>query len=129
MRLGRCRCGAAFHGEMWLSSRDKLEPEHASHPDGAFHADDALHHLAQPLGTHEADACAFLAARLLSEAIERLKELRQLFRIQSRASVADAHADASRRALDAFHLYGALLDVVFDRVGKQVDENLLHPGP
>ena len=127
--MGQCHCFASFHGKVWRSNGDEFEPEHASHPDGAFHADDAPHQFDQSPGHHETDACAFLATSLLSETIERLKELRQLFRIQSRAGVPDAHANAFRRALGAFHLDRSLLDVVFDRVGKQVDKNLLQPGP
>src|ERR1039457_5118623 len=113
MRLGQCRCFAYFRGKVWLSNRDEFEPEHASHPDGAFHADDAPHQFDQSLGRHEADACAFLAASLLSETIEWLKELRQLFRRQSRAGVRDAHANAFRGARGALHLERSMLTVVF----------------
>jgi hypothetical protein len=85
------------------------------------HADYAPHQFDQSLGHHQADACAFLAASLLSETIERLKQLRQLLRVQTRAGVPDAHAKAPRRALGAGHIDRALLDVVFDRVGQQVE--------
>ena len=71
----------------------QFDPEHAAHPDGAFHADGAAHQFDQPLGHHQADARAFLGAGFLAEAIERLEELRQLFRSQSRAGVADADAN------------------------------------
>jgi hypothetical protein len=47
------------------------------------------------LAHHQADARAFLAAGLLSETVERLEKLRQLFRRQSRAGVPDADANAS----------------------------------
>ena len=115
----RCRC----------RSQEQFEPEHASHADRAFDADHAFHQFDHPLAHHEADARAFLGAALLSETVERLKELRQLFRRQSRAGVCDADANAFRTGDGARHLDRSPLAVVFDRVGKQVDEDLLHPGP
>src|SRR5450830_1486086 len=111
MRLGQCRSIVSFHGKVWLGNRNEFEPEHASPPDGAFHADYAPHQFDQSLGHHEADACAFLAARLLSETIEWLKQLRQLFRSQSRAGVRDAHANAFRGARGALHLERSMLTV------------------
>src|ERR1022692_3019859 len=129
MRLGQRRYIDLFHRELWLINRDEFKPEHASHPDGAFHADDAPHQFDQSLGHHETDACAFLATRLLSETIERLKQLIQLFWRESRAAVFDADANASRRALGAFYFDGSMLAVVLDRIGKKVDENLFHASP
>src|SRR5450830_360966 len=52
----------------------------------------------------------------------------QLFWRQPRTSVPDAHTNASLRALVAFYLDSSVLAVVFNRIGKQVDEHLLHPG-
>jgi Lhr-like helicase len=74
------------------------------------------------------DAGAGHAARLLSETIEWLEELRQLFRRQSRARVRDADAYPFRGAHRAIHDHRSSLLVVLDRVGKQVDDNLLQPG-
>ena len=80
VRWGMCGSFASFNGKLRCSSRDQFDPEHASRPDGAVHADCAPHQFDQALGHHEADARAFLAPGLLSETIERLEQLRQLFR-------------------------------------------------
>src|SRR5256885_12423273 len=94
-------------------------------PDLAFHADDTPHQLDQPLGDDQTDSSAFLGAGLLPETIERLEKLRELLRNQSCAGVPDADSDALRGARGAFHHHGSACLVVFDRVGKKVDENLL----
>src|SRR5882762_2002000 len=99
-------------------SRIQLDPEHASYPDVAFHADGTPHQLDQPLGHDQADSRAFLGADLLPETIERLEKLRQLLRRQSCAGVPDADANAARGARGAFHRHGSACLVVFDRVGK-----------
>src|SRR5207237_2580891 len=107
---------------------NQLEPEYAAHPDAALHSDDAAHQLHQSLAHHEADARALQGATLLSEAVERLEELRQLLRSQSRAAVLHADANPIRAAGDAIQDDSSPGLVVFDRVGKKVDEDLLQPG-
>src|SRR5437588_835837 len=77
-----------------LVRRGHLEPEDAAVADGAFHADDAPHQFDQLLGDHEANAGAFLSARLLAETVERWKELGEFFRRQTRAIVFDGDAHA-----------------------------------
>ena len=130
LRVGtglRARTTSAI--KLWRRRRVQFDPEHASRPDGAFHADHAPHQLDQSLGHHQADARAFLAAGLLPEAIERLEQLRQLFRRQSRAGVPDADANASPACSRCTpRSTRSLLVVVFDRVGKQVDEQPASPG-
>ena len=69
------------------------------------------------------------ALRLSSQTVERLKELHQHVRRQPRAGVPDADANAFRGARGAVHDHRSIRLVVFDRVGKKVDENLLQPGP
>ena len=69
-------------GKLRLGRQVQLDPEHAALADRAFHADDAAHQLDQPLAHHQADAGAFLGVRFLAEAVERLEQLRQLFRRQ-----------------------------------------------
>ncbi len=109
---------------------DQFDPEFAAQPDGAFNTDGASHQLDQLFGNRQANAGPFLgAARLLSETIEWLKQMRQLFGRQSLAAVFNADADAFRGDRGAFHLDRSLFAVVFDRVGKQVDENLLQSCP
>src|SRR5438874_1029540 len=128
LRSGGC-CGfiRIIH-ERRCTGRIELDPEHASYPDLAFHADDTPHQLDQPLGDDQTDSSAFLGAGLLPETIERLEKLRELLRNQSCAGVPDADSDALRGARGAFHHHGSACLVVFDRVGKKVDENLLYPG-
>ena len=107
----------------------EIAPEHASFAGDAVHAKRALHQLCQSLGDHQSDARAGHAPRFLPEPVERLEQLRQLFRRQSRAGVADADARALRVVRDALHDDRSLLLVVLDRVGEQVDDNLLEAGP
>ena len=105
---------------------DEFDPEHAALADAAFHADRAAHQFHQALGHHQADTGAFLGAIFPPQAIERLEQLRHLFRRQSRARVPNADAHALRGARAAFDGDGALGPVVLDRVGQQVDQDLLH---
>ena len=121
MQLCQYRRVAFFNGKARLIDRDKFKPEHTSHPDRAFRTNYAPHLFDQSLGHHEANTCAFLAAGLLAEMTECLKELLQLFRTQSLTCVPDSHENPSRRACGAFHLDHSLPDIVFDGVGKQVD--------
>ena len=60
------------------------------------YVDHASHQFDHSFAHHEADAGAFLGAALLSETVERLKKLRQLFRRQPRAGVLDADPNALR---------------------------------
>ena len=62
-------------------------------PDRAVHPDRAPHQLDQPLGDHQADARALVAAGLLAQPIERLEQLRQFFRGQAGAGVLDTDAN------------------------------------
>jgi len=116
-------------GKLWAIVPDQFDPEFTAYPDGAFHADSATHQFDQLLGYHQADASAFLGAGLLPQAIERLKQLHQLFRRQSGSAVFDADANAFRGSCGALYLDRSLFAVVFDGIGKQVDQNLFYPGP
>ena len=122
--LGVARFGFELRG----SVRGQLEPKHASRADSTFDSDLAAHELDEPLGYHQADARACRAThRLLSEAIEWLVELGELFRGQTLASIGDADASAFRGTRTARHDHRSQLFVVFDGVGEQVDEDLLEP--
>ena len=68
-----------------------------------------------------------LAAPLLPETVERLKKLRHFFRRQPHSAVLDGDAYMLRRA-GALHIYRAIFAVVFYRIGKQVEQNLLDAG-
>ena len=85
--------------QLRLARRIQLEPEHASRADRALHADHAAHQLHQPLAHHQPDAGAFFRAPLLSQTVERLKQLQQHVRRQARARV--PHADAHSRPAPA----------------------------
>src|SRR5450759_3451081 len=106
-----------------------FEPEDTALPDSAFRSYDAPHQFDQTLSRHQADARAFLGVRLLSETIERLKKLRQFIRRQTFAAVLDTNANASWCARNPVHDDRSAHLVVFDRVGKKIDQNLLHPCP
>ncbi len=103
-------------------------PERAADSDVAFHSNDATHQLGQSLCHHQADARARDATSFLAESIEGLKELRQLFRRQSLAGIPYAQANAIIGVHCAVYHHRSLLSVVFDRVGKQVDHDLLQAG-
>ncbi len=128
MRLNRRKRFGCADGRLRFSRHIQFDPEHAALPDRAFHADFATHQFDQPLAHHQADAGAFLGAGLLSETIERLEKLREFFGRQSFTGILHADAYALRGARAARHFDRSLRAVVFDRVGKQVDQNLLHPG-
>ena len=115
--------------KLWSLGGIQLEPEHASRPDGTRHADGPSHQFHQTLAHHQADARAFLPAALSSETVEGLKELHQHFRRQPRAGIPDAHSKARRGARGVIHHHRSIGLVVFDRVGKKIDENLFQPGP
>ena len=105
-----------------------FDPEHGSLAYRAIDADDSAHQLDQPLGHHQADACTFLDAGLFPEAVERLEQLHNLFRGKSLAGVPDADANRVRRTHHAVHDDGTVGFVIFDRVEKKIDQNLLYPG-
>jgi hypothetical protein len=65
----------------------------------------------------------------LSETIERLEQLRHFSGGNPAPVILDADTDAIRSAHGVVHDDRSLRRVVFDRVGEQVDENLLQPGP
>jgi len=90
--------------------------------------DAAAHQLDQALGHDQTDTRAFLDAGLFPEAVERLEQLRQLFRGKSLAGVADADANRVRRKRHGIHDDRAAGPVVLDRVEQQIDQNLLQPG-
>ena len=62
---------------MPLGSKVNLDPKHAAFANCAFSANDTAHHFDQPLGHDQADASSLFGVRLLTQAIERLKKLRQ----------------------------------------------------
>src|SRR6185369_17812328 len=97
-------------------------------PDSAFHADFAPHQFDQPLAHHQADACPLLGASLLSETIERLEKLCDFFGSQSLTGIMHTDADTFIAACAARHIDRSLRPVVFDRIGKQVDQDLFYPG-
>src|ERR1039458_10737796 len=63
-----------------------------------------------------------------SDLVERLNQLRQLFRGKPLAGVPDADANRVRRNRYAVHDDLTAGFVVFDCVEKKIDENLLYPG-
>src|SRR4029077_16079435 len=128
LNIGHCHRFSSVNCKSWCSSCVQFEPKHASHPDSAFHADHTSHKFHYSLAHYQADACAFFGAALLSQTVERLKKLRQLFRSQPRAGVPYPDASAFRGACGAVHDYLSPQLVVFDCVGKKVDENLLQSG-
>ena len=60
LRLGESRGFVGAGGRLRFGRQVQLDPEHASLPDRAFHADDAPHQFDQPLAHDQADAGAFL---------------------------------------------------------------------
>ncbi len=86
-------------------------------------------HSTRPPGNDQSDAGSLLGIRLLAEAIERLEKLRKLIAGQAVASVSDADADRICAVQCTLHNHRSACTVVFDRVGKKVDKNLLYPGP
>src|SRR5580692_4086941 len=114
---------------LWFGSPEQFDPEHASNSDGAFHAEDTSHQFDQSLGHHQADARTLFTAGLLTETIERLEQLRQFIRRQSRAGVFDTDVDAFRGTRGALHGDRSPGMVVFYCIGEKVDEDLLHPRP
>ena len=126
-RLKQCKRFVRTGGKLWCGRRVQFDPEHAAHADNAFRADFAPHQFDQSLAYHQTDAGAFLDAGLLSEAVERLEQLCEFFRGQSFAGIAHTDTYALRGVRAARHFDRSAHAVVFDRVGKQVDENLLYP--
>src|SRR6185369_14480905 len=111
------------------SRQAQFDPEHAPLPDCAFRSDCATHQAYQTLAYHQADTGTFFGARLLSKTIERLEKLRKLFPGKSHAGVPDADTNGIRMAKGTLHGNRSTRPVVFYRIGKKVDENLLHPCP
>src|SRR6185369_11712682 len=112
---------------LWFSRQVQLEPEDTPGPDSAFHTDFAPHQFDQALAHHQADTGPFFGAGLLSETVKRLEKLGDLLGRQPFTGImhADAHSLFAARAAGHFNL--SLSAVIFDRVGKQVDQNLLDP--
>jgi hypothetical protein len=100
-----------------FSRQVQLDPEHTALPDCAFHANDASHPFGQPLAHHQADACTLLGLRLLSETIERLEKLGELFRSQPLAGVPDADPNRVPVGQRTLHDNLPAHPIVFDRVG------------
>ncbi|MNM78965.1 hypothetical protein D3C81_908850 [compost metagenome] len=90
-----------------------------------MHAHAAAHQFDQALGDDEADARAFLAARLLSQAVKRLEQFGHLRLVQSLARVADGDAHVLRIGLRNFQLHLAVRAVVLDGVRQQIQQHLL----
>ena len=121
----RCACG----GSLRLAHRIQFNPEFAAHTHCAVRANFAAHQFDQALADHQTDPGAFFGPSLLSEAIEGLEQLRKFFFGQAFARVAETDAHALRRDRAPRHFHHTARTVVFDGVGKQVDEDLLDPGP
>ena len=111
----------------WFRRQIQFDPEHAALAHRAFRADHAAHQFDQPLAYDQADAGAFLGACLLPEPVKRLKQMGEFFLGQAFAGVLDTKAYASRCAQDAVYGDRSVRLVVFDRVGQQIDEQLLYP--
>ena len=126
-RLRACGGLGCADGRLARRRQVQFDPEHAALAHRAFRADHAAHQFDQPLAYDQADAGAFLGACLLPEPIKRLKQMGEFFRRQAVAGVLDTKAYASRCAQDAVYGDRSVRLVVFDRVGQQVDEQLLHP--
>ncbi len=85
-RYGRLEFGCDGD-ELRRMRRVQFDPEHAALADGALRADFPAHQFHQSLAHHQADARPLLAPGLLSEAIEGLEQLGELFRRQSIAGI------------------------------------------
>jgi len=107
-----------------ITRDQQFEPKLAALPDRARHANPALHEFDQALANNQADAGACLAAGFLAEAIERLEQLRQVIRRQTRTGVLDEDANPVGKGHHAVHADRAVGLVVFDRVEKQIDDPL-----
>ena len=103
----------------------EFDPEHAAYADAAVHAHAAAHQLDEALGDDQADARAFLAARLLAQPVKRLEQFGHLRVVQALARVADGDAHALRSGLRDFQLHLAGRAVVLDGVRQQVQQHLL----
>ena len=115
-RRNRCGRFGSADVEMRFPRCVQFDPEHAADSHGALHSDRAAHQFDQSLADHEADAGAFLAARLLAEAIEGLEEVREFLGRQSFAGVPHADAHAVGIARVACHLHHTLRAIVLDGV-------------
>ena len=127
---GAIAAGSALSScKFWRSSRVQFEPEHASHPDSAFHADHASHQFNQPLAHHQADARAFLRAPVSCP--RRLNGWKSCVSISGgNPAPVSLTLTRMRSGVLAVHVHDdrSIRLVVFDRVGKKVDENLLQAG-
>ena len=115
-------------GESGRLGKCKLNPEGAAFTELARHADGAAHQLDEVLGHHQPDAGALLGGGFLAYAVERLKQLRDLFRRKTFTRIANAHANGLRIAQRTVDHHRATGKVVLDGVEKQIDEHLLDAG-
>jgi hypothetical protein len=125
--LDELRWFSGVAGGLRFSRQLEFDPEDAALANGAFNANPAVHCIHQPLADHQADARTFFARHLLTQTIEWLEELRQLFGGQSLAGIANADTHRLRRARGARQANRAAGFVVLDCVGQQVDDHLFHP--
>src|ERR1019366_3459145 len=123
--------GFAWFGfESRRSARDQLEPEHASSADGTFDPQFAPHEPNQSFGSPRADTCTCHTTHgLLSKAIEWLVEHSKLLWRQTCPCVSHADTRAFRGSRPARHDHRPQHTVVFNRVGEQVNDDLLEPRP
>ena len=91
-----------------------------------MHANLPAHHLHQPLRHHQANAGALHGGCLLAKPVERLEQLGNLLGREPVAGVFHADADACRRHRPTSDIDGAARLVVFNGVGQQVEQHLLH---
>jgi hypothetical protein len=95
----------------------------------AGHREGAAHRLRQPPGQHQADAAALDLGVLGAEAVELGEQPRQLVGGDARTGVGDRDAEAAVVAVVAGEADAAAVVVVFDGVGRQVQQDLLEPLP
>ena len=103
-----------------------FDRENTAFADSAFDPNSPAHQLNQPLRHHQANTGALLRCGLFAQSVEWLKQMRNFFSGQTRARIFDGNAHAPSRNFCATHTHRAAYVVVFDRVGEQVDQHLLH---
>ena len=110
-----------------LHGQGELEGEGGSLALDAGDGEGAAHRLRQPLGQHQADAGALDLGVLGAEAVELGEQPRQLVGGDARTGVGDRNADAAVVAGVAAESDAPAVAVVLDRVGRQVQQDLLEP--
>jgi hypothetical protein len=121
------RRGSASHRRLRRARRQvQLDPEHAADADRAFHADGAAHQFDQPLVTTRPMPVPSSAPASWPS---RLNGWNSCASCSGGSPRRCRDADAMRPGVWRTHVDRAARLVVLDRVGQQVDQDLLDPGP